>query len=588
MNKIIFLINVLCIFVIGCCLWFQILLPYSYIFTVIILAIFLTFSIIKNGVQSKIVVLQLLLVFFLLRNIFYISTKNLMPFGDAFWDYAVEKTFLDQGYISTIQGIVRPTEAGGISQLTWYSGWPFLHTFGVSFSLMTGLDAIYLNLILSNILALISFIFVYLFFEKLRVKLNLFKKVTIVALLLYVIFPEAIFWQMQLVRQSFALALFTPIIYLLYVLSCEKFDYKYCLILGILVLSLVVTHHVTSFTLVLFLVLFSILNILSKRIGKLERLKWAYSTVSSKIFLFFGELTFVFMILWWIRNSNTIIPTVSSRIILFIETLGLDKIYSSDLAPIYPSIIKPPWVPILLGFRDLILFVSAFIGFLILWRYKSKIPEKFFIIYSILAFGFILIINVVFSIEPLRIILFMAPFLAFLAALFFGRIQQMFRKAGRIIISVVLIGLIVSSFLGLWAHGFAPIHLYDPSINPVDIGESTPDFMRVKSFFENNINISNFNDIRADLISRLVYLLDPEDFDKIKSLPIENISRINKEGTLVCSFNDLNLYQYFGYIWSPIEISDAKIIQQELKQNLENNFHLIYNDGSTSIWTNSL
>ena len=216
MHKITLLINALCIFVIACCLVYQIFLPYSYVFVVIILSGLLAFSIVKDGFNSKIVIFQLLLVFFLIRNIFYLSTQNVIPFGDGYWDFAVEKTFLDQGQVSTIQGIVRPTEAGGISQLTWYSGWPFLHTFGISFSLITGLDPIYLNWGLSNFLALISFVFTYLIFEKFRIKLKLPIEVTVIALLFYAMAPEAIFWQMQFVRQSFALALLAPIIYLLY------------------------------------------------------------------------------------------------------------------------------------------------------------------------------------------------------------------------------------------------------------------------------------------------------------------------------------------------------------------------------------
>jgi hypothetical protein len=583
LQKVILLINALCVFVISLCLWEKILLPYSYIFTVIVLAVLLAFSIVKDGVNSKIVIFQLFLIFFLIRNVFYLSTKNVIPFGDAYWDYAVEKTFLQQGQITTIEGIVRPTEAGGISQLTWYSGWPFLHTFGISFSFITGLDPVYLNLILSNFLGLISFVFIYLTLEKFRVKMNLPKGITFIALLLYIITPEAIFWQMQFVRQSFALVLLIPIIYFLYILTCEKPERKYYFILGLLILSLVFSHHVTALILALFLLIFPILNIIGNVISGWRKLKWIYSPINSKLFLGFGGLAFIAMFLWWLRNSTTIIPTITSRIILFFENFGMERAFSAGLAPQYPSIIRPFWVPLLLGLRDLLIYVPAAIGFVILWRKQSD-PPKFFISYSLLSFGILFIVNVVFSIEPLRIILFMAPFLAFLSSLVYNRIQQISKNRGKIILFSGLVLLVFSSFMGLWAHSFAPIHLYDPSVNPVEIGEATPDFMRLKPFFENYINMSNFEEVRADVIARLVYLLDPEEFDKIKSLPAENLDQIDREDALICSFNDLNLYLYYGYIWSPIEASEAKVIQKELNEYINNNFNRIYSDGSSILW----
>jgi hypothetical protein len=550
---------------------------------VFVLAVLLAFSIVKNGVSSRTIFFQLLLIFFLIRNVYYLGTKNVIPFGDAYWDYAVEKIFLEQGHISTIEGIVRPTEAGGISQLTWYSGWPFLHLLGISFSMVTGLDPLYLNWVLPNLLALASFVFVYLMLEKFRVRLNFPKRITVISLLLYTIIPEAIFWQMQFVRQSLALVLFVLIIYFLYILSFESFDRRYFLILGILVLSLAISHHVTAFTLSLFLFLFSAFNIIAKRIGGWKRLKWIVSPVRSDLFSNFGFLMFFLMFLWWYRNVSIIFPTIVSRLVLFFESLGIEDFYSQVVIT-YPSVIRPAWVPLLLGFRDLLIYVPAIVGLLVLWRNKFNFREKFLIIYSVLAFGFILLVNILLRIEPLRIILFMAPFLVFLSSLAYDQIRHVSKTLGKIVVSLVIVLLICTSFLGLWAHNFAPIHLYDSSVDPDGIGETSPDFIRMKPFFEKRINITHFQDVRADVISQLVYLLDPEDYDKIKLLPVENFDQLERKSTLVCSFNDLNLYMYYGHVWSPIEATKAKNIQYELENYLNGNFNQIYKDGSISIW----
>lgn len=587
-NQLIFqiiacLINVLCVFVISYCLYFKIFLPFSYIIGAIVIGIILSISILKNGFNSKLVFFQILLIFFLLRNVYYLSTRSAIPFGDAYWDYAVEKIFLQQGSADTIQAIVRPTEAGGISQLTWYSGWPVLHVFGIIFSLFSGIDLLYLNWVLPNFLALVSFGFIYLTVEKIRLKFNLSKKVTIIALLLYSVSPEAIFWQMQYVRQSLALALIAPIIYFVYILNFEKFNLKSFFILVLLISVLSLSHHVTALTITIFLFLFSFIDIIVGLFGRWKKFGIIFSPIGGKWFQIFGWISLFFTFLWWNRNSAIIFPTISSRLIAFFENLGIERIYNQAIVN-YPAVLTPDWVTPLLGLRDFLIFAPAIIGLLVIWRSHFGVRQKFFLIYSIIGFGFVLAINVVFKIEPLRILLFMMPFLGFLSAFVYSYIRLVTKKFTKIVVFTVMVLLIFSSFLGLWAHNFAPVHLYDSSVDSGDVGEANPDFIRLKPFFENYINISNFECVRADVIGRLVYLLEPQDYDRIKSFPIDNLEQLDGKSTLVCSFNDLNLYLYYGNIWSPIKVSEIDEVKLELKHHLESNFNLIYNDGSNSIW----
>jgi hypothetical protein len=584
LNNTILILDIFCIISILCSIYFEIFLPYSYVIAVIILSVLLAFSIVKNGISSKIVFFQLFSLFIIIRNIYYLSTQNAIPFGDGYWDYAVEKIFLGQHQIDIIQGIVRPTEAGSISQLTWYSGWPLLHVTGILFSMVTGIDILYLNWVLPNFLSIVSFIFMYLILEKLRIKFDFPKEIILIGLLIFAILPEAIFWQMQFVRQSLAFTLLLIIIYLLYILRFEKCDRRYFLILALFFLSLAITHHVTALTLTLFLFLFSLINITTKILGRWEVLKWVSSPIRRDIFSKLSLLMLISMLFWWSKNSIIMFPTIISRITFFFESLGVEKIYSQVITG-YPSIITPTWVPVLLGFRDLMIYAPAIIGFLILWHNKSNSQEKYFIIYSFLAFGIILVINIVFRIEPLRIVLFLAPFLTFLSSLFYDRIINSLSKfVGKIIVFLFLVLLVFTSFLGLWAHSFAPIHLYDSSISPFEIGESTPDFIKTKSFFETNINVTEYQVVRADVISQLVYLLDPIDYDKIQGLSLETLDELSMKNTLVCSFNDLNLYQYFGYIWSPIKYSEMNTTQQELENYVNYNLSRIYDDGADLIW----
>jgi len=587
LNKIVILIDVICFFTIVCSLTQKTLLPYAYIFAVVIMAVLLALSLVKNSGHTKIVILQIFLIFFLTRNIYYLSTQNFIPFADAYWDYAVEKTFWEQGRIFVIHGVVRPTEVAGISQLTWYSGWPLLHSLGFVFCRVSGIDPFYLNWILPQFFNLISFAFVYLLFEKLRVRLSLRKEITILALLIYATAPEAIFWQIQFVRQGLALALLGPILYLLCFSISGPFDRRYDMILRILALFIVVTHHFTAFTLTLFLILLSAIKVIANNLGKGKRSNRFFSSFGKTSFISLGLLVFVFMFIWWEQYGFVVLPTIESRIDLFIENLREWGVDSSVLASFsYPSSLRPMWVTPLLGSRDLMMYAPALMGLLLLWSEKSRIPEKFFVVYSVLAFGAIFIIYDAFlALEPLRIILLMMPFLAFLSSLFYYRILGLSRTIGKTILFIIVILFVLASFTGLWAHNFAPVHLYDPSVNPVSVGEGTPSFTRLKPFFENKINFTNIENVRADVISRLVYLMDPDDYDKIKSLPTQNLNQLSTKNSLICSFKDLNLYVYYGYIWSPIEtVEEAETLQHELRQYLSDNSNYIYNDGSNSIW----
>lgn len=586
LNSIILLLNLFCIIGIFGSIYFKIFLPYSYVVLVILLSVVLAFSIVKNGANSKIVIFQLFFIFFTIRNIYYLGTQNAIPFGDAYWDYAVEKIFLGQQNADVILGVVRPTEAGAISQLTWYSGWPFLHVIGISFSMATGIDILYLNWILPVFLSLISFVFVYLLIEKLRIRLNLPKEITLISLLLFSIFPEAIFWQMQYVRQNLAFTLLITIIYFLYVIKFEKPNRRYFFVLALLFLSMAITHHVTALTLILFLFLFSVINKITKTIGGSNKLKWVSSSIRTDIFSNISLLMLISMIFWWSRNSFIIFPTIVSRAKFIFDPFGVERFFSQAVT-FYPSSISPSWVPVLLGFRDLLIYAPAIIGFLLLWRNKSSSREKYFVIYSVLAFGIILFINIVFRIEPLRMVLFFSPFLVFLTALFYNRVHNFSKVFGKIVMFLIVVLLVCSSFLGLWGHGFAPIHLYDSSIDRSAIGETSSDFITMKPFFESYINVTEYRVVRADVISPLVYLLDPGDYAKIQGFTVGNYEELTVRNTLVCSFSDLNLYQYFGYVWSPIEYSDIETTQNEVKSYLDFNFNQVYDNGANNVWASS-
>ena len=78
----------------------------------------------------------------------------------------------------------------------------------------------------------------------------------------------------------------------------------------------------------------------------------------------------------------------------------------------------------------------------------------------------------------------------------------------------------------------------------------------------------------------------PSKFEQILR-SIEKFELLDNKRTLVCSLNELNLYLYYGNIWSPIKVSEIQDVQVRIQNYLESNFNQIYNDGSNSLWISS-
>jgi len=182
------------------------------------------------------------------------------------------------------------------------------------------------------------------------------------------------------------------------------------------------------------------------------------------------------------------------------------------------------------------------------------------------------------------------PFIVLLSAVSYSYIQNKLKRVLRISVMMAVVAvLLFSSFIGLWGHNFAPFHLHDPSINPIEIGERSKDFMRLVDF-QTRIPIKNFDIVWADDRNPMLFLLEPEDYYKIQWLPAKDRD-IQKLGTygneIVYVVKHLNLYFYHSGIFSPVSTSkEAKIVEYELEQHLKCKFNCIYNNGEYKIWQN--
>jgi len=586
-NVIIAALETVLVFLVACCLWYKFLLPTSYFVAVALFTILLVIQMVKNH-HIKFLVFQIALLFLLTRNVYYLATNySIIPFRDGNWDYGVVKIFMKQNSISVIRELNPPA-----TLLTWYSGWPALHTLAMSLSQISGIDAFYIALLLPSIISICSFIFVYLFVEKIRKPLKMDTRITPLALLIYATSPETVFWPMQFVRQNLGILFFTITLFLISLLTINPRNRKYKALIIFFAMSLVVTHHFTSFIMVAYLFLFSALLVIGKYLAETRfgnSLFWSSPNLST---IGIALATLAFLFVWWDNFGSVIWPTIASGIQRFIGVLiGIEGIKYLPAKAYYPNILTPPWVLSLLTLRDLLIYVPALFGLFLVTTKATKAAAEYFVIYSTLAFGILFITdNLFFRVETYRLVSLSLPFIALLSAASYSQLRKRLKPIWNVPIIVAIIGvLLLSSIIGLWAHNYAPLHIYDPSINSTEVGERNTDFIRVNEFLNEKLSTNKFQRIWTDDINPLVSLLNPIDYNKIKTLTPDSIHELDQYGdNLVCAFKDLNLYSYYRGTFSAKSPHESEVFRYMLYQYLGNELNRIYDDGKYEFWVSEL
>lgn len=582
-------------------LWHKILLPTSYYVMVFLLA---TLIVVQMLTRNDLLVLQIGLLLLFMNSVYYIATNyKIIPFWDGNWDFAVIKTFIEDGRIFLISSASPPvsTLAGyrPATILSIYSGWPLLHSLIFSLSQVSGIDAFQLSLMLPLLISVVSFLFVYLVIEEIRISLGLNVIVTNFALLIYATSAEALFWQMQFVRQNLGLMLFYISIYMFY-LSITKITYsrKYLMLTMFFAMSLVIAHHFTSFIMVSFFLLFFAIQIAQKYLGRIKVTRGKFQTIrtSSIATLSLALLFSTFMFLWWGYFATTYIwRQIDSTLTRFLEALiGVRKFEYMPKFAQYPEVLRPSWAISLLTMRDILIYTPAIFGlFVIVFRKRDFLNgsnSRTFVVFSSIAFGLIIIINnFTIRVEIFRLFMMMLPLVALLSATFIIYFERKTRRIWRVLtIGTISALLIFAAFVGLWGHKFAPMHLYDPSIGSSNIGERNIDVVRVGDFLRQKIQVTHFHAIWVDDDASLVLLLQPINYYKIMRLGPSYIETHSSKklpiNELVCEFSNFNLYHYYVGTSSSMTLEEGQVLKHELCQYFENDFLRIYDDGKYRFW----
>ena len=584
---------------------------YPYLFVAAILAGLLAFSIIgyyKGSVDKFSTIFLTFIVFLFLRNVRFIAThfEALTPVGVT-WEYAVINAFSQMDKIF----VIPPSPFSDV--LTWYSSWPLLHTFSLTFADILGIKTSLLPVVLPIVFGLIGFLFVYLITDRLTADLKLNKVVVPLAVLFYAILPEGINFSFS--HQFAAVPFVLVVFYLLY----KYISHRDPRILALIILNaaaIVFTHHYTSFIFTAYLLVFSGLTFVLVLVSRRVKLRWiAWLSKFRKeaaIIGLVGLLSAGGIFVWWTQVATVMQPLARGRTTEMIQRIapsvepgapgvepGAPSIKPYFPLRHYPESLTPPWVK-LLWVRDFLIYIPVFFGFGWLIRKRFKVQGSkfkvqdskgsaafYFLTLSLICFGAFFLFELFIShVEPYRIVLLALPFITFCSALAYvkllsrGRWQKWLTYA-------VLVFVIVSGFLGLQGHRHAPIYFYCSAVNIEDVRAPmtlTTRHYSVQQFISEHALDQQAIAIFSDNNYLLYLMLPSQEYNKIGSTRRQLHSELQES---IARGDDL-LFIDFGVkcyhtLCGAITGEEAEELRSQYRAELEPSLNKIYDNGF-EIW----
>jgi hypothetical protein len=201
----------------------------------------------------QIILFEIIIVFFLLHLLYQINYYGLAE-SDSYRDYDFLKIIINTGHI-----IYEPINFD-------ISGWPLIHLFTSITSIITKIEPLVIAKYLPSFIESIIAIPIYLLVSTISKN----KKAALLSCLLLSSIPQFMSFESLFVRESYALFFFIFFFYIIYI--AKQRNDKYLLSLSIFLIPVIVlSHHFTSFMLIIFLFIFIIV---SKIIPYLFRKKW--------------------------------------------------------------------------------------------------------------------------------------------------------------------------------------------------------------------------------------------------------------------------------------------------------------------------
>lgn len=256
---------------------------------------------IKNNIF---VLFEIFIIYFLLHLVFQLGYYGLRG-GDSYIDYNLLKTILNDKTFVLGQGV---------------DGWPMIHIFSSSFSLVTKvyplLVAKFLPSLISSIIVLPFYLLIY----------NIYKdrKIALLSCLVFGTIPHFVSFEAGFVREIFAFFIMILFFYILYI-SKKRNDYHLTLLIFLLIPVIVFSHHFTSFMIIVLLGIYLVVSklILYINRGDVNINKRLSGIINIKmVFL----VVFIAVIAYWVYHAVFVVEYSSN---ILYEGLGFREVTST-------------------------------------------------------------------------------------------------------------------------------------------------------------------------------------------------------------------------------------------------------------------
>lgn len=192
-------------------------------------------SIIYGLLKDKPMLFQAIILFLLLR-LYPIVRYGKVLWTDSYFEFGGVMMVLTKGFVDIASSLFSQNYF-----VAAYLGWPSLHLFASSLTLLTGISLEYLVMFLGVALGVVQLLIIWLIAKALFKEI----KISYYTVLVFSVLPPLIYWQTQFVRMNLALTFLLFSIYLL-ILKFKKGSFQYKLLFFIFSGLLIFTHHLTA------------------------------------------------------------------------------------------------------------------------------------------------------------------------------------------------------------------------------------------------------------------------------------------------------------------------------------------------------
>jgi hypothetical protein len=263
---------------------------------------------IKNNILVLFEIFIIFLLLHLVQQIGYYGLRGI----DSYIDYNLLKSILNNHNFILGQGV---------------EGWPMIHIFSSSFSLITKIDPLLVAKFFPSFISSIIIFPLYL----LIVNIYKNKKIALFSCLIFGTIPQFMSFEAAFVRETFALFIMILFLYIIYI-SKKRNDYRLTLCSFILIPVIVFAHHFTSLMIIILLGIYLVVSKLMPYIYRKDiNIKKRLSGIINIKIIFL--VTLVAIIAYWIYHAVFI---VEYSLDILYETIGI----SSDIGPTYAERIQ--------------------------------------------------------------------------------------------------------------------------------------------------------------------------------------------------------------------------------------------------------